>query len=270
MKLPAFQFYPGDWLRDGVSGCSLAAQGLWLRLMLLMHDSERYGYLCNNGSPIPSAQLARRCGCTLAEFEELIAELDSAGVPSRTKDGIIYSRRMSRDAEARAQNADRQRKHYEAKKQEPNGQSNVDSNADLTKTSRQPNKNLTPPLQSSSSSSSSKTERGRARDDSSWSDNPAVQAYREKFLPEQPLAIGIQDQIIANVSDLPTWAAALDFWFTNNYRPESVGKIINKYNELRKASEEKSKPMAATAPDPAIREAMQRRRDSEARKAITR
>lgn len=98
MKLPAIHFYPGDWLRDHVAGCSLGAQGLWLRMMILMHDSERYGHLCLNGSPIPPESLARRCGCdSLAQYESLLAELESATVPSRTNSGVIYSRRMVRD-----------------------------------------------------------------------------------------------------------------------------------------------------------------------------
>ena len=102
-KLPSFPFYPGDWLRDHVSGCSLAAQGLWLRIMMVMHDSERYGYLSTNGSPIPSETLARRInGCdSLEQYETLLRELDSVGVPSRTDKGIIYSRRMVRDQKAR-------------------------------------------------------------------------------------------------------------------------------------------------------------------------
>jgi hypothetical protein len=230
--------------------------------MLLMHDSDRYGYLCNNGSPIPSAQLARRCGCTLVEFEELIAELESAGVPSRTKDGIVYSRRMSRDAEERAQNAERQRKHYEAKKQESNGKPNVKPNGDLTKTSRKPNKNLTASLQSSSSSSISKEEREEARapdKDFSWSDNEAVQAYRKKFLPEQPLPIAVQDQIARNATDPGLWAAALDYWFTNNYRPESVGKIISKYHELKNLPPPKAKVQVSTVSEEEREIARQRR-----------
>lgn len=98
MKLPAIHFYPGDWLRDHVAGCSLGAQGLWLRMMILMHDSERYGHLCLNGSPIPPESLARRCGCdSLAQYESLLAELESVSVPSRTNSGVIYSRRMVRD-----------------------------------------------------------------------------------------------------------------------------------------------------------------------------
>lgn len=147
-KLPSFMFYPGDWLRDPVSGCSLAAQGLWLRLMILMHDAERYGYLAINGSPIPSDQLARRCGCSLAEFEVLFAELESAGIPRRTKDAIIYSKRMSDDAEDRAKNAERQRRHYEKTHTNTNGQ----PNGNLTASSRKPNN------PSSSSVSSSERE----------------------------------------------------------------------------------------------------------------
>lgn len=110
MKLPAIHLYPGDWLRDAVAGCSIAAQGLWLRMMFLMHDSERYGYLVVNGSAMPSESIARRCGCTPTEYETLLTELDASGVPSRTQDSIIYSRRMVRDATERANAAERQRR----------------------------------------------------------------------------------------------------------------------------------------------------------------
>lgn len=99
---PSFQFYPGDWLRDPISGCSLEAQGLWLRMIFLMHDSERYGYLTVNGSPVPPESIARRCGCTPEQYETLLDELERAGVPSRTSGGIIYSRRLVRDAVDRA------------------------------------------------------------------------------------------------------------------------------------------------------------------------
>jgi len=117
-SLPAFQFYPGDWIRDPVAGCSLAAQGLWLRMMLLAHDSTRYGYLCNaDGSPMNAETCARRCACTPQEYEALITELTIAGVPSRTNDGIIFSRRMVRDHAARLKAAERKRK----ERQESNG-----------------------------------------------------------------------------------------------------------------------------------------------------
>src|SRR4051794_32554080 len=100
-KLPYIQYYPGDYLRDAVSGCSLAAQGLWLRMMIVAHDSTRYGFLESNGSPMQPETIARRCGCDLAQYETLLSELVAADVPSKTDDGIIFSRRMARDANLR-------------------------------------------------------------------------------------------------------------------------------------------------------------------------
>jgi len=101
MKAPGFMFYPGDWLRDQVAGCSVAAQGLWLRMMFIMHDSDRYGYLIQDGRPLAEDHVAQRCGCTLDQYRSLLAELDSVGVPSRTSEGVIYSRRMVADATKR-------------------------------------------------------------------------------------------------------------------------------------------------------------------------
>lgn len=107
-KRPSFQNYPGDWLRDNVAGCSLAAQGLWLRMMYIGHDSERYGYLQWNGKPIPQESIARMCGAaSLDEYLALLSELFAAGVPSRTPKGVIFSRRMVKDESIRNQTKER-------------------------------------------------------------------------------------------------------------------------------------------------------------------
>jgi hypothetical protein len=99
-KLPFIKFFPNDWTADSVSTCSLAAQGLWLRMMFLMHNGDRYGYLSTNGSPTPPEAVARRCGTTLDQYETLLAELFDAGVPSRV-DETIFSRRMVNDESKR-------------------------------------------------------------------------------------------------------------------------------------------------------------------------
>lgn len=113
-KAPAFQFYPGDWLRDSISGCSIAAQGLWLRIMFIMHDSERYGYLIVNGRPMTGEEIARRCGVSQKEYDRLLQELFHAGVPSFDETGeFIYSRRMVRDFEAREYERTRKAKQRE-------------------------------------------------------------------------------------------------------------------------------------------------------------
>jgi hypothetical protein len=99
-KLPAIHLYPGDWLRDDISGCSLAAQGLWLRMMFVAHDAPKYGemFACDL---LPSkVAIARRCGCSVDEFDALFQELMDAKIPT-IEGGIVLSRRMVRDGSLR-------------------------------------------------------------------------------------------------------------------------------------------------------------------------
>lgn len=80
-------------------------------MMIVAHDGERYGYLSQNGKPIPPEALARRCGAaSLEQYLSLLAELDAAGVPRRSPTGIIYSKRMVDDDKERAKTRDRVRK----------------------------------------------------------------------------------------------------------------------------------------------------------------
>jgi len=109
-KRPSFQFYPGDWLRDRVAYCSIAAQGLWLRMMIIMHDNDPYGYLTFGSDPMPEKAIAQACGVGMSEYRNLLQELDAAGVPSRRSDGALFSRRMVKDEEERQSSAERMRK----------------------------------------------------------------------------------------------------------------------------------------------------------------
>src|SRR5882672_9720861 len=110
--LPWMMFFPADWLSDAVAGCSPAAKGIWIDMLCVMHGSQRYGYLESEGKPIPDELMFRRCGCSsVEEYRNLLAELFSAGVPSRTSEGIIYNRRMVRDQQDRQAATERQRKH---------------------------------------------------------------------------------------------------------------------------------------------------------------
>lgn len=106
VKRPASQYYWGDWRRDtALQSCSLAARGLWHEINCLMHDCEPYGHLCVGSAPMQPAQLARLVGETARECQALLAELESAGVFSRTDQGAIFSRRMVRDEELRNRRA---------------------------------------------------------------------------------------------------------------------------------------------------------------------
>ena len=98
MKRPAFQFYPGDWLRDtALRTCSIGARGLWIDMICFMHEGNPYGHLKVNQKVILPANLAVMCGATLGDIDGWLAELSSAGVFEKTEDGTIYSRRMIRD-----------------------------------------------------------------------------------------------------------------------------------------------------------------------------
>lgn len=107
MKRPAFQFYPGDWLKDAaLRSCSLEARGLWADMLSLMHQAEPYGHLVLNGLPIDDAALGRMVGATPGKVRRLIEELERSGTASRTADGALYSRRMVRDEQLRNERAE--------------------------------------------------------------------------------------------------------------------------------------------------------------------
>ncbi len=106
MKRPAFQFYPGDWLRDtALRSCSIAARGLWIDLMCFMHDGQPYGHLAVAGQPIPGPKLAQMVGLKYARFLALIQELEQAKVYAKSDSGALYSRRMVRDESVRGKRA---------------------------------------------------------------------------------------------------------------------------------------------------------------------
>ncbi len=100
--LPYFPFYPEDWLSDEkLRACSLAARGLWIDMLSLMHKNDRRGYLQLNAKPLSLEQLSRMTGSSTEEVSRLYAELFNAGVFSVSEDGSIYSRRMTRDEQIR-------------------------------------------------------------------------------------------------------------------------------------------------------------------------
>lgn len=107
-KLPAFQFYPADWLRDGgLRSCSPAARGLWMDLLCWMHDAPARGRLVKaNGAEYTPAEIARMAGFTPGQAKRHLAELEAAGVLSRDDRGVVYSRRMVSDEENRRRSAE--------------------------------------------------------------------------------------------------------------------------------------------------------------------
>lgn len=102
-KLPAFQFYPGDWRKDmGVQSLSYHDRGIWFEMICLMHESERRGVLVLNGQAMTEEALARMLGLDKQSLSSTITTLLTSGVASREQDsGAIYCRRMVRDENIR-------------------------------------------------------------------------------------------------------------------------------------------------------------------------
>lgn len=94
------KFWWHDWDTDkGLRSCSFAAQGLWMRLLCVMHDADPVGHLVVNGRAPSIRQIVDMCGGTAREVTKLMHELEANGVFSRTTVGnIIYNRRMVKDA----------------------------------------------------------------------------------------------------------------------------------------------------------------------------
>jgi hypothetical protein len=92
------KFYPSDWRSDpALRMCSMAARGLWIEIIALMHEATPYGHLTINGKAVSEKQLAALCGGSPDEITDLLLELEASGVFSRKKNGVIFSRRMERD-----------------------------------------------------------------------------------------------------------------------------------------------------------------------------
>src|SRR5437868_15421478 len=103
---PWMMFYPQDWRADeSLRLCTLAARGLWVEMLALMHRSERYGYLLVKGKAPIDRQLAALVGGGADEVAGLLAELEEFDVFSRDRNGVIYSRRMIRDEKRSKTNA---------------------------------------------------------------------------------------------------------------------------------------------------------------------
>jgi len=98
MKQPGFYLYTGDWMKDpALRSVSYAARGLAIDMFVLMHESDRRGYLQLNGKPVTAEQLARMTGGSTDEVSRLLQELMDSGVFSCTDEGMYYSRRMVRE-----------------------------------------------------------------------------------------------------------------------------------------------------------------------------
>ena len=97
-KLRWGKFFWSDWSDDPALGsCSLAAQGLWMRLLCIAAQGSPYGHVTINGEPPDMLTLAKLVRCKQASLTRLIAELERKGVAKRGACGCLVSFRMESD-----------------------------------------------------------------------------------------------------------------------------------------------------------------------------
>lgn len=109
---------------QGIDFCSLEAQGLWLKVMRLLHGSERYGHLTRDGKAVSDDQAARRCGIDVEKWIILRDELLEFELLKRSADGVLFSPELIAQAEWRAKNAKRQKTFQDNKRRQKKAQSN--------------------------------------------------------------------------------------------------------------------------------------------------
>jgi hypothetical protein len=98
-KLRWGKFYWSDWADDpALALCSLAAQGLWMRLLCIAAQGTPYGHVNIRGKAPTVEMLAKLARIRTDYCARLIAELERKGVAERSADGTLTSRRQIRDA----------------------------------------------------------------------------------------------------------------------------------------------------------------------------
>lgn len=94
-KLPAILFYTGDWLKDvNVQSLDYFDQGVWLKLICYMHQSEIYGKLSINHTPMSEKIISKVLGLSLEIASNTIQNLLENGVMSQDSEGFFICRRM--------------------------------------------------------------------------------------------------------------------------------------------------------------------------------
>ena len=109
-KNPSTKWYFNDWDGDNnLKACSLAAQGLWMRMLCIAARSPEPGVVQIGDQPLKHpdglAPLALAVGRPFEEIAPLIDELLRFGVADRDRSGRLKNRRMVRDVERSAKMA---------------------------------------------------------------------------------------------------------------------------------------------------------------------
>ena len=102
-KLPAMQWYPGDWRKDpGIQSLDYEARGIWRECLDFMHESPQRGWLVfPNGSAMCDADIAQMLGIPEATWKQTRSKLEARNICAVGESGAVGNRRMLRDEATR-------------------------------------------------------------------------------------------------------------------------------------------------------------------------
>jgi hypothetical protein len=93
-KIPAFQFYPGDWIQD-TRILTLSAKGAWIEILCALWRSHTRGSLT-----LPLMGWARLLGSTADQSAAVIGELVDMRICASSLDDDLVRRISSGDRKA--------------------------------------------------------------------------------------------------------------------------------------------------------------------------
>lgn len=225
MKLPALQFYPGDWRKDpGVQSLNYFDRGVWFEILCLMHESSERGKLLLNGQPMPDDALATILGLDKQILTTTLNTLLTYGVASRDEEtGALINRRMVKDEDLRQKRTEAGKlggNPVLVKQKPTKRQPKVQANGN-----QPPKQNPTP----SSSSSVSSSEESAAKPRDPLLDHPAVMLYREicHVTPNHE-----QRKLIAeSVVDMDAYRGVLEKFMQEGRPPNRVDWTLERYTD---------------------------------------
>lgn len=211
-KSPSFQFYPADWLTDiKLQTCSLAAQGLLINLMCLMHQSTQYGYLLINGDKPDLKTSKNLLRVHHNTYLRLSKELITKGVLMVDKNGVLFCERMVKDEYIR-----QVRREAGFKGGNPNLKLGYPNPYYLDK--QKDNQKITPSSSSSSSSSKKKIYKRKISDNFNLTKKLKQYAI-EKNIPEKDIKEmfdHFKNHHIAKGTVMIDWVRAWYTWVINS------------------------------------------------------
>jgi len=155
-KLAAFQFYPGDWLKDpALSICSPGARGVWMDVLCLMFESPKRGYLVTNHQPWTLKQLSEALRGHASANLLFLKELVRNGVMKHDKKRGYFSARLVQDERNRETWRSEKRRQLIKNKRSHSGTNSTPVPPDLHSSSSSSNLTTKTPLPPASAGGSS-------------------------------------------------------------------------------------------------------------------